>query len=151
MYVIVQGFFKGGGWRGGICHPLGFGLPPLGYAENSILHVNQFKSSVPDSTKLHLIKGSKSKFPGGACPRNLLVCHMLCTQIHTCPPYNPDDFIWPSLGQKAERNSVVLRHPFTGSIKVGWYTYMYTYQTLVADREMVWVHSFPGHWVSSEK
>ena len=38
---------------------------------------------VPDSTKLCLKKGPKSKIPR---PRTPLVCHMLCTQIHTCPP-----------------------------------------------------------------
>ena len=37
-----QGFFQGGG-GGGHLSPLGFGLPPLGYAENSILHVNQLE------------------------------------------------------------------------------------------------------------
>ena len=42
--LIDQGFSSGGGGGGGgrgICFPLGFGLPPLGYAEHSILHVNQ--------------------------------------------------------------------------------------------------------------
>ena len=41
---------------------------------------------VPDSTKLCLKKGPKSKIPR---PRTPLVCHMLCTQIHTCPPPPP--------------------------------------------------------------
>ena len=36
-----SGFLSGGG-RGHL-PPLGFGLPPLGYAEISILHVNLFK------------------------------------------------------------------------------------------------------------
>ena len=36
-----------------------------------------------DSTKLRLIKGPISKFPG---PRPLLFGYMLRTQIHTCPP-----------------------------------------------------------------
>ena len=41
--------------------------------------------TVPDSTKLCLIKGPKSTFPRRACLRTPLVCHMLCTRIHTCP------------------------------------------------------------------
>ena len=35
--------------------------------------------TVPDSTKLHLMRGPK--FPGGACPQTPLVSHMLCTWI----------------------------------------------------------------------
>jgi len=72
-YVHVQGYFQGGG----ICPP------PLGYAENSILlNSSLYKSfndtingnlclceKVPDSTKLCLIKGPKSKLPREACPR----------------------------------------------------------------------------------
>ena len=45
--------------------------------------------TVTDSTKLHLIKGPKTKFPGGAYPQTPLASHMLCTQICTClPPHN---------------------------------------------------------------
>ena len=40
--------------------------------------------TVLDSTKLCLIKGSKSKFPRGTCPRTSLVCQMLSTWICTC-------------------------------------------------------------------
>ena len=47
------------------------------------------RKKVSDSTKLCLIKGQKTKFPGRACPRTPLVCHMLCTQIRTCPPPPP--------------------------------------------------------------
>ena len=36
--INQQGFFRGGGHL----PSLGFGLTPLGYAENSILHVNPF-------------------------------------------------------------------------------------------------------------
>ena len=42
--------------------------------------------TVPDSTKLCLIKRSKIKFPGGAYPLTPLGCHMLCTQMCTCLP-----------------------------------------------------------------
>ena len=59
---------------------------------------------VPDSTKLCLKKGPKSKIPR---PRTPLICHMLCTQIHTCPPPPPSTIHTISfcpLGQKAERN-----------------------------------------------
>ena len=40
--VAYAGFLSGGA---GHLPPLGFGLPPLGYAQNSIshVHVNQFK------------------------------------------------------------------------------------------------------------
>ena len=40
LHKYFQSFFQGGVRA---FAPLGFGLPPLGYAENSILHVNQFK------------------------------------------------------------------------------------------------------------
>ena len=69
---------------GDICPPLSFDLPPLGYAEISNLHVNLFKpllklndtingelclcKKVPDSTKLHVIKSPKNKFPGEHAP-----------------------------------------------------------------------------------
>ena len=49
----------------------------------------------PDSTKLSLIKGPKSKFPRRACLRTPLVCHMFCTQICTCLPNNPYNIILP--------------------------------------------------------
>ena len=39
-YLETQGFFQGGT---GHLPPFGFGLPPLGYTENSISLVNQFK------------------------------------------------------------------------------------------------------------
>ena len=62
-----------------------------------------------DSTKVHLIEGPKSKFSGGAYPRNPVVWHMLFTQIHTCPsppspPNYPYNLILLPFGQKAERN-----------------------------------------------
>ena len=68
----------------------------------------KYVRTVPDSTKLHLIKGPEEKIFRGACPPPL-VCHMLCTWIHTCPPpppNNPYNLILPppALGQKAERN-----------------------------------------------
>ena len=63
--------------------------------------------TVPDSTKLRLIKGPKSKFPQGSMPLILLVCHMLCTQICVCPhplpPSNPYNLILPPLGQKVKK------------------------------------------------
>ena len=108
-----QGFFQGRG-RGGISPLLGFGLPPLEYAGNSISHVNQFNDTItgelclcktaPDSTKLCLSKGPKSKFPRGSMPRTPLVRHMLCTRICACPPNNPYNLILLPLEQKAERN-----------------------------------------------
>ena len=60
------------------------------------------KKKVPDSTKLHLIKGQKTKFPQGSIPRTPLVCHMLCTRMRTCSPNNLYNLIPPPLGQKAE-------------------------------------------------
>lgn len=47
-------------------------------------------------------KSPKSKFPGRACPRTPLVCHILCTQIHahTGPPNNQYNLILPLLGKK---------------------------------------------------
>ena len=45
--------------------------------------------TVPDSTKLGLMKGPKSKFAGGACPRTLLVCHM-CS-LGPRPKTNPSE------------------------------------------------------------
>ena len=101
-YVIVQGFFQGG-WRGGICHPLALACPPW-------ICYSTCKSIQAFSPRFHQIASNKRfkiKIPRGTCPRTPLVWHMLCTQIHTCPPYSPDDVIWPSLGQKAERNPVV--------------------------------------------
>ena len=50
---------------------------------------------VPDSTKLRLVKGQKTKFPQGSMPQTPLLCPMLCTQIHTCPPNNPYNLILP--------------------------------------------------------
>ena len=50
-----QGFFQGRG-RGGISPLLGFGLPPLEYAGNSISHVNQFNDTI--TGKLCLCKHS---------------------------------------------------------------------------------------------
>ena len=43
--VASTGFLSGGGGgrEEGMCLPLAFACPPLGYAENSVLHVNQFK------------------------------------------------------------------------------------------------------------
>ena len=38
----IQGFFRG---RGHL-PPLALALPPLGYAENSILHVNQIQAYI---------------------------------------------------------------------------------------------------------
>ena len=63
--------------------------------------------TVPDSTKLRLIKGPKSKFP--CYVPNPLVCHMLCTRICTCPPNNPNHLILPLVGQKAERNPALAK------------------------------------------
>ena len=82
--------------------------PPLGYAENFFLYVNQLYKgfnntinfvcvkTVQDSTKLYLIKGSKSKLPWGSMPLDPLVCHMLehgyvlapqkSIQSHFAPP-----------------------------------------------------------------
>ena len=96
--------FRGG--RGGICPTLGFGLPSLGYAENSILHTyRSFNDTVngklwlcKNSPRFHQIvsnKTSKIKISRGACPRTPPVCHMLCTWIHTCLPNNPYNLILP--------------------------------------------------------
>ena len=64
--------------------------------------------TVPDSTKVRLIKGPKPKFPGGECPWIPLVCHMLCTQIHTYPRNNSHNLILPPLGKKKETLSTIL-------------------------------------------
>ena len=42
---MYQSFFQGGGGGWGAFVPSWLWLAPLGYAENSILHVNQFKPS----------------------------------------------------------------------------------------------------------
>ena len=77
---------------------------------------------VPDSTKLHLIKGQKTKFPQGSIPRTPLVCHMLCTRMRTCSPNNLYNLIPPPLGQKAELYPGFEIHTFApiGLISVGW-------------------------------
>ena len=60
----LSGFLSGGRAGGGICPPL-----PLGYAESvyeSFKMVNYAcAQKVPDSTKLHLLKGQKTKFTPG--------------------------------------------------------------------------------------
>jgi len=110
---ISQHHIKKKKWSQGFFQPppLGFGLPPLGYAGNSISHVNQFNDTItgelclcktaPDSTKLCLSKGPKSKFPRGSMPQTPLVRHMLCTRICACPPIQSH---FAPLEQKAERN-----------------------------------------------
>ena len=53
-----------------------------------------------NSPRFHQIvskKGPKSKF---FRPRTPLVCHMLCTQIHTCPPQQPIQSHFAPLGKK---------------------------------------------------
>ena len=45
-----------------------------------------------------------NNFPGGACPRTPLVCHMLCTRLHSCPPIIHTISFGSLPGQKAERN-----------------------------------------------
>ena len=127
-YNGYQGFFQGrgqggvggggrGGGGGGHFRPLGFGLPPLGYAGNSISHVNQFNDTItgelclcktaPDSTKLCLSKGPKSKFPRGSMPRTSLVRHMLCTRICACSPNNPYNLILLPFSKKLKETLVV--------------------------------------------
>ena len=90
-------------------------FPPLGYAENSILHVNQNCKSFNDtingelclcenSPRFHLIasnKRSKIKIsPGEHAPGPP---HALHTNTYL-PPNKPYNLILPPLGQKAERN-----------------------------------------------
>ena len=51
--------------------------------------------TVPDSTKLCLIKGHKTNFTRKCMPPIPQVCPMLCTRIHTCLPNNPYNLILP--------------------------------------------------------
>ena len=99
-----------------------FWLAPLGYAEISILHAiyssiyKSFNDTIncelclcKKSPRFHQIvstKRSKIKnFPRGECLQTPLVCSMLCTQIHTCPPpNNPYNLIWHPLRQKARES-----------------------------------------------
>ena len=65
--------------------------------------------TVPHFIKVRLIKDPKSKFPRGVCPQTPLVCHMLCTWIHTCLPNNPYNFILlPPLGKKLKETLLVV-------------------------------------------
>ena len=58
---------------GFLCPPWLWVAPPHpGYAMNSTI-INECAKTVPDSTKLRLIKGPKSKFLGGVCPQTPLV------------------------------------------------------------------------------
>ena len=93
---FLSGVRVGGGWQMDLaCSPLD---------REFYLHVNQLQKltqnyvrakTVLDFTKLHLIKGPKSKLHGGTCPQTSLVCHIFCTRIHTCPPNNPYNLILP--------------------------------------------------------
>ena len=56
--------------------------------------------TVPDSTKLRLKKGSKSKFPRGSMPPDPPSLPHACTQICACSPKNPYNLILPPLGKK---------------------------------------------------
>ena len=61
--------------------------------------------TVPDLTKLHLIKGPKSKFqnfPREHAPDPPNLPHALHTNTYL--PHTPYNLILPLLGQKAERN-----------------------------------------------
>ena len=60
--------------------------------------------TVPESTKLCVIKAPRSKFPKGASPPDLPSYYMLSRRICTCLPNNPYDLILPHLGHKAERS-----------------------------------------------
>ena len=58
--------------------------------------------TVPDSTKLCIIKGPKSKFPRGSMPRTPLVCPCFAHEYVLAPPNNPYNLILPPppLGKK---------------------------------------------------
>ena len=60
--------------------------------------------TVPDFTKLHLIKGPKIKISWGACLQTPLVCHILCIRMHTPLPNNLYNLILPPIQQISERN-----------------------------------------------
>ena len=57
-----------------------------------------------NSPRFHQIaskKRSKIKISQGNIPWTPLVCHILCTQIYTCPPNNPyNQILPPPLGKK---------------------------------------------------
>ena len=86
----------------------------LGYAENSILHVNQFKDTingrlccaktVPDSTKVCLIKVQNQNFLGEHIPGSPGLPHALHTDTYLPPspaPNTPYNLLPPnSLGKK---------------------------------------------------
>ena len=75
--------------------PLGSDLLPLGYAENSVLHVNQFKSLClcENSPRFHQIvsdKRSKIKtFQGSMPPDRPSLPHVLHTDTYLPPPPPP--------------------------------------------------------------
>ena len=85
---MYQNFFQGGrGW--GICPPwLGLACPldMLRILHIFYMKINDINDTINVCTKLCIMKGPKSNFHRGACPRTPLVCHRLCTRIHTCPP-----------------------------------------------------------------
>ena len=99
-----SGFLSGG--RGA----LGFGLPPLGYAENSInssLHNDTIngklwlcENSPRVSNKRSKIKISRESMP----PDRPSLPHALHTDTYLPPSNNSHNLILFPLGQKAERN-----------------------------------------------
>ena len=100
MCICIRISSRGAG--GGAFAPLGLACPPLDMLR--ILHIfymkiNDINDTINVCTKLCIMKGPKSKFRGGACPRTSLVCHRLCTRAH-------EYILVPLPGQKAERNFV---------------------------------------------
>ena len=101
------------------CPPLGFGLPPLGYAENSInssLHNDTINGKLwlcENSPRFHQIvsnKRSKIKISRESMPPDRpSLPHALHTDTYLPPPpppppNNSHNLILSPLGQKAERN-----------------------------------------------
>ena len=99
--AVVPGFLWGVGAGGGICPPLGFGLPPPPPPPPPdmlrILFFNYKGFNDTINGKLLLCENSprfqqivsnirsKIKISWGSMPTDPLVCCMLCTWIHTCP------------------------------------------------------------------
>ena len=106
--------------------------------KNHNLHltdVNYCAKTVPDSTKLLLLKGP-NYFLRWACSQTPLVCCMLCMWIRTCLPPSPNNaynLISTPLGQKAERN-----HASTHNVQLSHDYFVLTLRHVCSWRARKW-------------
>ena len=114
MYLfnyITRVSFGGGG---GICPALALACLSLDISGGGYKSFNDTMNGnlcLCEKVRFHQIASNKRfkvKFSGGACPRTPLVCHMLCTQIRTCPPNNPYNLILPPLGKKLKETLITM-------------------------------------------